>query len=75
MALVRNRVSDDYLILSDAFIKMYDELTDKMSSDPYNSVPPEDHENFATAIRKYRPRLMALARREMTIRNRWWSLY
>jgi hypothetical protein len=75
MAFVRDRVSDDYLILSDAFIKIYDELTHEMQSDPYNSLPPDEHEAFAAAIRKHRPRLKALARSEMTAHNRWWSIF
>jgi|HubBroStandDraft_6_1064221.scaffolds.fasta_scaffold666551_2 hypothetical protein len=73
MEAINRRIADDYLILSDAFISMYGELKKEMSGDPYNDTPPEEHEKFSTAVRKYRPLLIALARGEMTVRNRWWS--
>jgi hypothetical protein len=69
MASVRRRFSDDYLILSDDFISIFNELTNEMATDP-NSSPEEDHDNFAKAIRKYRPRLLTVARAEMTIQGR-----
>jgi len=72
MAAIRRRFADDYLILSEPFIALYEEFTREMSGDPYNDLPPERHEKFASALRKYRPLLAALAREEMTIRNKWW---
>jgi hypothetical protein len=43
----------------------------EMVGNPYNDTPPEEHETFAAAMRKYRPLLIALARSEMTIRKKW----
>ena len=68
---INKRIADDYLILSDEFHALYDEFRKAMSTDPYNYDPPEDHEVFATAVRKYRPRLIKLARSEMAVRKRW----
>lgn len=71
MGTIRNRFSDDYLILSDAFIGLYDKLMKEMAGNPYNDLPPEQHENFSAGIRKYRPLMSALARSEMTIQKKW----
>jgi hypothetical protein len=73
MNSIRNRFSDDYLTLSDGFIALYEELTKEMTGDPNNNLPPDDHDIFCAAIRKYRPLLTSLARSETTTRNRWWS--
>lgn len=75
MIAIRKRFADDYLILSDGFIAFYEGLTKEMMSDPYNSLPPEQHDTFCEAIRKYRPLLTSLARSETTIRNKWRSLF
>jgi hypothetical protein len=72
MTLVRKRFSDDYLILSEDFIAIYSELTNEMRSDPCNSSPDEEHDSFAAAIRKHRPRLITLARREMALGGPSW---
>ena len=61
------------LILSDAFIALYNELTNAMSADP-NSSPDEDYDNFAKAIRKHRPHLLAVARSEIGIQS-WLSRF
>jgi hypothetical protein len=68
--VINKRIADDYLILSEEFIALYVELTKEMSGDPNNTDPPEDHEKFAAAIRKYRPLLIDLARSEMTLRKK-----
>jgi hypothetical protein len=78
MDVVRTRYSNDYLILSEEFIKAYDKFTADASSDPYNDTPPEEHEKFSKGLRENRPRLMALARNEITAKKdlRWpltWS--
>jgi hypothetical protein len=75
MSAIRRRFADDYLILSDRFIALYEGLTKEMMSDPYNSLPPDQHDTFCEAIRKYRPLLTSLARSETTIRNKWRSLF
>jgi hypothetical protein len=69
MGKVRQRFSDDYLILSDEFIRVFDDLTRESRGDPYNSSPPEEYELFSGAMRKHRPRLLAVAREEMKIKG------
>jgi hypothetical protein len=69
--VINKRIADDYLIMSENFIALYDELSKKMSADSEDIDPPEDHEIFAAAIRKYRALLINLARSEMTIRKKW----
>src|SRR5260370_6946474 len=65
MGRIQKRFSDDYLILTDEFIKIFDELTGEMRGDPYNTSPPDEHEIFSPPIRKHRPRLMAIPRDEL----------
>ncbi|MFH1345223.1 MAG: hypothetical protein ABIL01_29065 [Pseudomonadota bacterium] len=72
MSSIRKRFADDYLILSDGFVTLYEELIKEMTGDPNNN-PPDDHDIFSAAIRKYRPLLTSLARSETATRNRWWS--
>ncbi len=72
MSLVRKRFSDGYLIFSEEFIAIYNELTNDASSDPYNSSPDEDHDSFTSAVRKHRPRLVTVARSEMATGSGWW---
>jgi hypothetical protein len=69
---INKRIADDYLILSVEFHTLYDEFRKAMSTDPYDySDPSEDHEVFATAVRKYRPLLIKLCRSEIAIGERW----
>jgi hypothetical protein len=75
MDAIRKRVADGYLIISDAFIRLNDELLKEMSGDPYNDTASEAHDTFCAAIRKYRPILRALARREMTIQRKRWLIF
>jgi hypothetical protein len=72
MGKVHQRYSDDYLIISDEFIKVFDKFLGNGRADPYVSSPPEEHEAFSAAIRKYRPRLMGIARNEMKTEGKWW---
>lgn len=69
--VITKRMADDYLIFSESFIALYDEMSKAMSGDPYDFDPPQDHERFANAIRKYRPLLISLARTEMAPRKKW----
>jgi hypothetical protein len=71
MTAARKRFSDDYLILSDVFISMYEQFTDELRAGDPNDLPPEEHEHFATILRKNRLRLMAQARIEMSVRKGW----
>jgi hypothetical protein len=72
MGAMQKRFSDDYLILTDEFIDAYNKLMSDMRSDPYDYDPPSEHDDFSKAIRENRPLLLALARREMSIKTRWW---
>jgi hypothetical protein len=69
-----DRHSADYLILSDEFISLYAKMRDEMSGNPYDSDPPEDHDRFTAAIRKYRPLLLAQGRSELTLNRGWRSI-
>lgn len=65
MTAIRNRFSDDYLIISDPFIaRMEDFLADLEGDDP-NATPPEEYRHFATTVSKHRPLLLRQARKEM----------
>jgi hypothetical protein len=74
--IIDQRMADDYLIFSDNFIALFDEMKKEMAGDPYDYDPPADHKKFAAAIRQYRPRLIALAKGEITIRGKrpFWRL-
>lgn len=65
MVAVHQRFSDDYLILSADFIAFFESLSFDMAQAAYEG-PPDDHEIFAAAIRKYRPLLLKQARKEIT---------
>lgn len=71
MAIVRERFSSDYLILSDEFIALFAGLDDALAAGTPNDTPPEEHDRFAEAVRLWRPRLMTQARQEMPLRRRW----
>jgi hypothetical protein len=70
LTVARQRVSDDYLILSEAFIALYAQFDIEKSGDPYNGNPPENHDRFAQALRKNRKLLLAQARSEMNETNK-----
>lgn len=65
MTVARNTFNDEYLILSNDFVAAFEKLTGDLDAIDPNEVFPEDHELFAAAIRKHRPPLLALARREV----------
>ncbi len=63
--------ASDYLILSDRFIELYQELDKQTADDPYGTVDPEEEYDIASdAIRKYRPLLIDRARQEMVWERR-----
>lgn len=70
---ISKRIADDYLIMSEDFIALHDELMKEMTGDPYNDDDDasEAHKTFTAAIRKYRPLLLALARAEMIVPTKW----
>jgi hypothetical protein len=65
MKSVRDRFSDDHLILTEEFIKTFEAFMSAIEPDP-NAIPPEEHEQFVEAVKKYRPRLLTIARREVS---------
>jgi hypothetical protein len=77
MSNIEKKFSDDYLVLSESFIALYDRMRDEMRGDPYNDTPPERHASFSSAVRKGRPLLIAQARDEMAIGKSWlpWKLF
>jgi hypothetical protein len=71
MATAWQRFTADYLVLSDGFIDLYEKFGEAITGDPYNYLPPEEHERFATILRQWRPRLMKQARSEMPLSRAW----
>lgn len=74
MKTLRQRFSDDYLILSDAFIALFEAFTAELAAGLPDDVFPEDHRLFSEAVRKYRPLLLTQARKEMATRRWRWIL-
>jgi hypothetical protein len=69
MTIANKRFSDDYLILSDEFIAIYEHFESEAYADNPNDMPPDEHDRFASAIRKNRPLLLGCARAEMTVKG------
>jgi hypothetical protein len=70
---IRKKFSDDYLILSDSFIELFQKLSDELFLDEPNEDPPERHERIEGAVKKYRPLLTTQARNELNIPKSWWQ--
>ncbi len=68
MKTLQQRFSDDYLILSDSFIGLFEAFTSDLESGPPDEGYPDQDERFSEAVRKHRSLLLAQARKEMTIR-------
>jgi len=71
MAIVRQRFSDDYLILSDGFLSTFNQFQIEMHVDEYNCSPDEEYDAFSSAIRHFRPRLVEIGRAEIKSRTSW----
>jgi hypothetical protein len=68
MTIVNRKFSEDYLTLSNKFLELFETFRSELwSSD--DVIPPNEHERFASAIRKYRLLLMDQARREIAVQN------
>ena len=75
MKKIRDRVSNDYLVFSDAFLATFNEFEKANRLDDYNSSPDEEYDRFASAVRRFRPRLRNLCRAEIrSARQKWLSL-
>jgi hypothetical protein len=69
MELVRKSYTDNYLILSNRFIRLFEEFLRSLDhGNPYLN-PPEEHDIFAAAVRGTRPKLLQQARNEMPLRG------
>lgn len=63
---LHQRFADDYLILSDEFIAEFEKFSEATEvSDPNDGIV-EVRDQFDTAVREYRPRLLKIARAETT---------
>ena len=58
MKTTRQRFSDDYLILSDQFIALFEAFMSDLDAMPPGEIPPVEYELFAAAVRKHRPLLL-----------------
>jgi hypothetical protein len=66
MMIVHKTYNEEYLILSDDFIYTFNKFVKEMRDYDHDEPFPVDHEHFSSAVRKYRPKLLALGRKEMT---------
>ncbi len=73
IATVRQRFSEDYLIISETFITLVERFFDELGGGSPNEAPPEEHERISATVRESRLRLMAQARSEITFQKSWWT--
>ena len=72
MRVAHARFSDDYLIFSDEFVRIFEAfLGERDDADP-NVAGHNEHLRRRSVITKYRPLLLAQARSEMKSQPRWW---
>ncbi len=73
MKTVRKTYNESYIILSDAFAKLYEGLMRRLNEeqDP-NGCRLDEHEAFSAAIRAVRPKLLKQAKSEMPVRRTPW---
>ena len=69
LAVASNRFSADYIVLSEAFVVLYEKFQSDLQSGP-DRIPPEEHEHFVKVLSKSRPLLLAQARNEI-IKKGW----
>jgi hypothetical protein len=68
----RQRFDDDYLVLSQEFIELFQNMEARLEiEDDPNDTPPEQIEKYAEIIKEVRPKLVAQARKEMTLKSSW----
>ena len=61
MAVMTDRFSDDYLIISKEFVRIFEEFQSELNSGDPNVAADEEENRFGDTIRKYRPLLLAQA--------------
>jgi hypothetical protein len=72
MSEANSRFADDYLVLSDQFIQIYEQMLDEIHNTDPNVAGMEGRKAVSVAVRAARPKLLAQARSEMKL-PRWWS--
>ncbi len=73
MVIIRQRFSDDYMTISDEFIKLFESFIAELDAIPPEDIFPENHEMFCAAVRKHRPLILAQGRREIAAGRRPWN--
>jgi hypothetical protein len=74
-AKATQRFADDYLVLSDEFIALFEKMESDADEEEPNEIWPEEMERFFNTIKTARPLLMAQARREVIKRPTWRSVF
>jgi hypothetical protein len=75
MKVAHDRFSDDYLIFSDDFVRIFEAFLGERDDAGPNVAGHNEHLRRRSVITKYRPLLLAQARSEMKIRPRWWRFH
>jgi hypothetical protein len=65
MGAARQRYTDDYLVLSEQFIALFERFLTELAASSQNDLPPDEHDHFVRAVRQNRPQLLVQARSEM----------
>ena len=75
MKIARQRFSDDYLILSDPFIAVYEAFMKDLEPESPDEMYPDADDRFSKSVRHHRPLLLAQARKEMAARRWLWRFH
>ncbi|MGO9673609.1 MAG: hypothetical protein ACLPSF_05490 [Methylocella sp.] len=67
MEIARKSYVDNYLIMSERFIELFESFLRSLDNKDPNLSLPEEYEAFAAIIRAARPKLLQQARREMPL--------
>jgi len=70
----RSRFSSEYLVLSAAFIKRFEEFEKNLNSFDPNLTPSEEYEHMEAILRKERPLMLTLARDEI-MKKSWVNVF
>ncbi|WP_298222660.1 hypothetical protein [Acidocella sp.] len=71
MGVMFQRFSDDYLIISQKFVELFEDFTAELYADPGEIFPisEDSEENFSATVRKHKPLLLAQGRTEIAVGN------
>jgi hypothetical protein len=67
--IARGRFADDYLVLSDEFIAIFEKLIADIEADEPNEMWPEEQERISNLVHEAKPRLVERARGEIAERE------